>query len=253
MSNISNELELTPFIRGKIKLYQSKDGYRFNLDPVLLSSFVKINKKKAKIVDLGTGSGIILLLLGLKYPELDFYAVEIQNSLFEIAKKNFRLNNLNVKIFNEDMKNIRRLFKPNSFDYVVSNPPYFKVDKSLSSNEEEKIAKFEVKINLKEIFKVVKYILKDRGKFFLVYPSFRFTECLKVATENKLELKKVRFVYADVNSNSTHFLAEFVKSAKEGLIIDKPLIIYENRKNKIYTEEVKYILEKFTDGEIDGN
>ena len=251
MSNTDN-LDLNDFIRGKIKVYQPKYGYRFNLDPVLLSHFVKINKKKAKIIDLGTGSGIILLLLKLKYPTLDYSAVEIQKNLYEIAKKNFQLNNIKVNLLNEDIKNLSRIFKSSSFDYIVSNPPYFKLSKNLSKKEEISIARFEIKLNLNELFRAVKYLLKDRGKFFLIYPSIRLTECLKIATDYKLELKRVRFVHPDINSSSTHFLAEFVKSAKEGVEVEKPLIVYKNKKNKVYTEEVKYILEKFTDGDIDG-
>lgn len=95
--------------------------------------------------------------------------------------------------------------------------------------------------------------MKDKGKFFLIYPSFRFTECLNTAVQNKLELKRVRFIYPDINSSATHFLAEFVKSGRSGVEIEKPLIVYKDKKDKIYTEEVKYILEKFTDGDIDGN
>ncbi len=245
--------ELTQFIKGRIKLYQSKEGYRFNLDPVLLSHFIKINKKSGNLIDLGTGSGIIIILLSLKYPKLNFFAVELQESLYSLAKENFKINGLDVNLINEDIKNLRKIFPLNSFDYAVSNPPYFKLNSSTPKNIEEKLAKFEVKLTLDDLFKTVKYLLKDRGKFFIIYPVNRLSECLKVSSKNNLELKRLRFVHPDINSNSTHFLAEFIKSGKEGSVVEKPLIVYEDRKKKIYTQELKYILEKFTDGEDYGN
>ncbi len=237
--------ELNEFIRGKIKLYQPKEGYRFNIDSVLLSSFISINKKTGTILDIGTGTGIIPLLLSLKYPNLKFYAIEIQDSLFELAKKNFNLNNLKVNLIKGDIKEYKKFFKANQFDYIVSNPPYFKQVSNTKKNEEIKIARYEIKLSIDDIFKASKYLLKDKGKLFLVFPSDRFTEIIEKSKNSKLELKKARFIHPDINDKSTHVLMEFIKGGKEGLNIEKPLIIYSDKKNKIYTDEVNYILENF--------
>ncbi|RMA97787.1 tRNA1(Val) (adenine(37)-N6)-methyltransferase [Hydrogenothermus marinus] len=233
----------SPFIRGKIFLYQSEKGYRFNLDSVLLASFPKF-QKKGKLIDLGTGNGILILLLSLKYKNLDFYAIEVQEEFYNLAKVNFKLNNVNVNLFKEDIKNIKKIFKPNSFDYVITNPPYFKEYKT--ENLQLKIARSEYLATIEDFIKAGKYLLKDKGKFYMVSPVSRFSEIILYLKENKLQPKRYRFIYPSVNENATHFLLEAHKNAKEGgEIIEKPLIVYENPKDKIYTEEVKFILEEF--------
>ena len=243
MSNYKTELN--EFIRGKVKLYQHKDGYRFNIDSVLLASFVSISKKKANLLDIGTGSGILILLLALKYKGLNYYAIEIQESLYRLAKENFKLNNLNVNLINADIKNFKELFKPNQFDYIVVNPPYFRVNSTLSENEELNIARYEITLSVEDIFKASKYLLKDKGKLFLVYPTDRLTELIEFGKKYKLELKRSRFIYPCIECNSTHTLGEFVKGGKVGLKVEKPLIIYKDKMNKVYTDEVNYILENF--------
>ena len=243
MQKFQDNLELIPFIRGKIKLYQKKKGYRFSIDPVLLADFVKITKK-GKLVDLGTGSGIILLLLALRYKTLEFYGIEIQEDLYKIAKENFKLNNLKVNLIKGDVKKIKEIFKPHSFEYVVANPPFYKPTGKTSNIEEVKIAKFEIKATVKDFIEAASYLLKDNGKFFLINQSQRLSETINVCIEKRLIPKRIRFVHPRIDENSSHFLVESVKGAKlGGEIIEKPLILYGG--NNKYTEEVEKILEEF--------
>jgi len=235
---------LTPFIRGKVLVYQPKIGYRFNLDSVLLAHFFQTNKKNAKIIDLGTGSGIIPVLISLKYPHLQFYAVEIQKEFYQLAKKTFEKNNLNVNLINEDIKLLKKYFQSSYFDYVITNPPYLK--EYSSENQNFLIAKSEVKATIKDFIKISSYLLKNRGKFFGVFPSYRFVEVISYLTENRLISKRLRFIHPTKNQKATHFLIEAQKGVKlGGETIENPLIVYKDTKNKIYSKEVKFILEKF--------
>ena len=235
---------LTSFIRGKIFVCQPKSGYRFNLDSVLLANFFQTNKKKAKIIDLGTGSGIIPVLIALKYPNLQFYAVEIQEEFYRLAKKTFEYNNLSVNLLKEDIRNLKNYFPSSYFDYVITNPPYLK--EYNCENENLLIAKSEAKGTIEDFIKISSYLLKNKGKFFGIFPSYRFVEVISYLTESKLILKRARFIHPTKNQKATHFLVEAQKGVKLGKeVIEKPLIVYENSKNKIYTEEVNFILEKF--------
>ena len=236
---------LTPFIRGKVFIYQPLNGYRFNLDSVLLAHFFQTNKKTAKIIDLGTGSGIIPVLISLKYPHLQFHAVEIQQEFYQLAKKTFKKNNLNVNLINENIKFLKKYFPSSYFDYVITNPPYLK--KYRSENKNLLISKSEKEASIEDFINISSYLLKNKGKFFGVFPTYRFLEITSYLLKSKLIPKKVRFIHPTINEKSTHFLVEAQKGVKSGNeVIGKPLIVYKDAKNKTYSEEVRFILEDFT-------
>ncbi len=242
-----NELVSSPFIRGKIQVIQKKSGYRFNLDSVLLASFAKL-KNNSKVIDLGTGSGILILLLNLKYRNLKFYAVEVQESLYEIAKKNFEINGVKVNLYLENVKNIKKIFENQSFDFVITNPPFFKKEMSKSKNIEIQIGKSEVKGSLEDFISASGYLLKNSGKLFLINNTSRLSETIFLMKKYKIQPKRFRFVHPTINENATNFLVEGIKGGKEsGEIVEKPLIVYENPKEKIYTKEVNYMLNVFTE------
>lgn len=242
-----NELTSSPFIRGKIQVIQRKSGYRFNLDSILLAYFSKL-KNNSKVIDLGTGSGILILLLNLKYKNIKFYAVEVQKSLYEIAKQNFKINNVEVNLFLENVKNIKNLFKNQSFDFVITNPPFFKKEMAKAKNKEVQIGKAEVEGTLEDFISASSYLLKNSGKLFLINNIGRLSETIFLMKKYKIQPKRWRFVHPTINENATNFLVEGIKGGKEsGEIVERPLIIYEDPKNKIYTEELEYVLNVFTD------
>lgn len=240
LSNITvkEDEDISPFIRGKVHIIQKKSGYRFNVDSILLVSFVNILPSK-KVIDLGTGSGIIPILLNLKVKNLSLYAVEVQPEMVDIARRNFLINNTQVHIKQCSVRDIRKFFDSGSFDVVITNPPYFK-DSNLSIERGEVLATFE------DFVKSASFLLKNKGRFFYIYPVSRFIESLTVCKNYKLQPKRVRFIHPSVKENATHVMVECLKAGKEGgEIVEKPLIMYEDPKNKEYTEEVWCMLENF--------
>jgi tRNA1(Val) A37 N6-methylase TrmN6 len=243
-----NEI-LTPFIRGRIQVIQSKEGYRFNIDSVLLASFVDIPDKKSNLIDLGTGSGIILLLLSLKYRNINFFGVELQESLFSQAWRNIHLNRVNAKLFKGDIREIRRIFKPETFDYVVFNPPYHIPEKEVEPTEKN-IARYEIEGKLRDFIKAAGYLLKQKGKLFLIYPSTRLSSVISLLLERGIQPKRYRFIHPTKEEKATHTLIEGIKGGKAGgETVEKPLIVYEDPYKKIYTPEVEFLLEKFCEVE----
>jgi len=238
------DFSLTPFLRGKISLYQPKSGYRFNIDSVLLSDFFKPTNQKGTLIDLGTGSGIIPILISLRYPDINLSALEVQHLFVETARENFKLNKVDVNLIHADVKQVRQFFKPESFDYVITNPPYIK--SYSSKNENLEIARSEKLATLDDFLKASKYLLKNKGRLFIVFPVFRFVELVERLIQNKLIPKRVRFIHPTASEPATNVLIEAQKSVKSGNeTVEKPLIVYKDSKNKIYTKEVEKILKDF--------
>ena len=226
------------FIRD-IKLYQNKKGYRFSVDALLLYAFVNV-KHVTHAVDLGTGSGIIGLLLAKKYKKSRVLLVELQESLYRLAKKNTELNGLDdrVKLIMADIKELRGRLESQSCDLVVSNPPFRKSATGLLSTGEEKaVARHELKIKLPELAEVASYLLKGRGRFSMIFHPDRVLEVVDTLRANRLEPKRIRFVHNDISSGSKIFMIESVRDGRPGLRIEKPLCLYESE--GVYTEEVK--------------
>ncbi len=242
---IKNNETVTPFLRGKIQIIQSKEGYRFNIDSILLASFVKITDKPSKLVDLGTGSGIVLVLLGLKYKKINLYGVELQESLFSQAWRNIQLNSLKAQLFKGDIREIRRIFRSESFDYVVFNPPYHYPPPQVERTEKN-IARFEIEGKIKDFVKASSYLLKNGGKLFTIVPTSRFSEVIDFLVQKKLQPKRYRAVHPTINENASHVLIEAAKGGKTGgETFEKPLIVYEDSYKKKYTPEVEFLLENF--------
>jgi tRNA1Val (adenine37-N6)-methyltransferase len=222
-----------------LRLYQNKNGYRFSVDALLLYSFVNVKYAK-EIVDLGAGSGIIGLLLAGKYKEAKVVLVEIQKSLYQLAERNALLNGLEdrVKVLPGDINHIDRIMRPMSYDLAVSNPPFRKKASGLISVEEEKaVARHELRIKLSGLAESASYLLRSRGRFFMIFHPERILEVVDTLRQRRLEPKRIRFVHNDLDSGSKIVLVEAVKDGRAGLKIERPLYIY-NRDGS-YTDEVR--------------
>jgi len=224
-----------------IKLYQNRKGYRFSVDALLLYSFVNV-KNAGNIIDLGAGSGVIGLLLAKKYTGAKVLLLELQESLFRLAERNIGINNLqeNVHAILSDIKDVRQVVAPQSYDVIVSNPPFRKPKSGrISAGEEKAIARHEMRLNLDDLADAASYLLKARGRFFMIFHPERILEVADALRLKRLEPKRIRFVYNDAGAESRIVMIEAVKGGRAGLKIDNPLYIYD--KNGSYTVEVQKI------------
>ena len=213
-----------------LKIYQDKDWFCFSLDSVLIANFVPIKLTTKKIMDLGTGNAIIPLILSLR-TNSKIYGVDIQDDLVKMANKSVSYNNLDdqISISNCDIKSLVDKKKlHNTFDLVVSNPPYFNnVDNSTKNMDIHKtIARHEIMIKLEDIFNTARLLLKDGGTFSIINRTDRLMEILSLFKKYKIEPKKIKFIYKNKDSESTMVYIEGLKNGKEGLKILSPFFVY---------------------------
>ena len=228
-----------------LKIIQNKDGFCFGVDSVLLSDYAKKIRNNAKVIDIGTGTGIISLLLCKKTNLSKIIGIEIQEDVAEMAKRSIRLNNLEDKfeIINANIKNILDTLNPYSFDAIVTNPPYKKVDTGVKSiDKKQLISRHEVECTLEDIIEKSSKLLKDLGEFYMVHRAERLVDIMCLLRKYKLEPKNIRFVHSKSNEKPCLILIRAVRGAKEFLKIDKPLVIY--KENGEYTDEILEIYDK---------
>lgn len=239
----SIQLVPTPFLEGSLTVYQPEKGFRFSIDSVLLAHFLTL-KPKELILEVGAGSGIISLIALKRFPKCKIFALELENLFVECLKKNVSENKLENKLFTikGDIKNPP--FKRECFDVIFSNPPYFKSEAGRKSPYEiENIARRDENFDLNEFLKNVSSLLKNRGRFYLIFTALRLAELIYLLKKNRLEPKLLRLVYSYPGSEARLVLLSAVKSAGEELRTLPPLYIYDSPKGN-YTEEVKNFLKK---------
>lgn len=223
-----------------LKIIQDTDGFRFGIDSVLLSEFARDIKPNSKIVDLGTGTGIIGILLTGKVNPRKVIGVEKQEPVANMAKRSIKLNHLEniMEIVNCDIKELK--LEKNSFDVVVTNPPYKKLGTGINAqNEKQLISRFETTANLDDWIKISSLLINTKGSFYMVYRTDRITELFNILKKYKLEIKKIRFVHSTINDQSKMVLIKAVKGGGEFLKVEKPLIIYND--DGTYTNEIMKI------------
>ena len=259
---------------NNLKIIQNKDGFCFGIDSVLISDYAKKDiKNNALGVDLGTGTGIISILLSAKTRLSKIIGIEVQKEVADMAQRSIELNGLQnkIEIKNMNIKNIiqnidnSKLEKRKKqvklgniqtethkekdniwlekFDFVVTNPPYKKLETGKVNESEYKyISRHEVTANLEDFIKVSKYLLKDKGSFFMVHRPDRLVDIIELMRKYKLEPKNIRFIYPSIDKSPNLVLIKGIKNAKPFLKIDKPLIVYNQ--NGEYTDEIYEIYGK---------
>jgi tRNA1Val (adenine37-N6)-methyltransferase len=219
---------LDTFFNGKLQVLQKKKGYRFSIDAILLSQFIKIRKNE-KAIDLGTGCGILPLLLSQTTKACSVVAVEIQKGLAELAKENVLLNNLGdqISILQADFRELSRMFPPGCFDVVFSNPPYRKYRSGRVNPVIEKaIARHEIKGTLEDLISIGSYLLPPKGRCYLIYPASRVVDLMFILRNQRLEPKRMRLVHPRLNEEAKFVLIESVKASGVELKIMPPLILH---------------------------
>lgn len=228
-----------------LKIIQNTTGFCFGIDSVLLSDFAKNIKKNSTVIDIGTGTGIISILLSSKTDLNKIYGIEIQEDVANMAKRSVELNNLQnkIEIINTNIKNIFEYLKPNETDVIVTNPPYMKLNTGAINEDRKKlISRHEVECTLEDIIKISYKLLKSNGEFYLIHRAERIVDVLYNLRQYKLEPKILRFIQPNINKEPNLVLIKAVKNAGYQLKIEKPLIIYDENGN--YTDEILKIYNK---------
>lgn len=222
------------------KIYQDTDYFKFSLDGVLLANFVNIKLSSKKILDIGTGTGIIPLILSLKTDRI-LDAVEVQKELCDLFKKTLDYNKLTnqINLINDDIKNYaQNIDNLNKYDIVISNPPYYKnIKKNL--NKIKSIARHDTLLDIETLALYSKRLLKEKGSLYLVYDSKYLSDVVITLSKNGFSLKKIQFVHYDKHKQSSIFLLECIKNGKSDLEVLSPFILY--KKDDIMTNEYKSI------------
>jgi tRNA1Val (adenine37-N6)-methyltransferase len=240
-SKVSNQLQLKPderlddLIRNDLKIIQNPKYFCFSIDAVLLAHFSTI-KNGDKVMDIGTGSGVIPLLLSLRPGIKSILGVEIQEQLADMAKRSVLINNLEqqISILNEDVKGLNLAEK---FDLILSNPPYRGLHEGkVSPVAEIAMAKHEVAANLDDIVKKASQHLKSSGRLAMVHRPYRLADIIQTFRKYNIEPKRVRMVHPYLEKDANLVLIEGVKGAQAYLKVEPPLVVY-NTDGK-YTKEV---------------
>ena len=224
-----------------LRLIQNTEGFCFGIDAVLLSNFCEI-RKDWNVIDLGTGTGIVPILLAGKTQAKEIIGVEVQEEVAEMAARSVRLNGLEerVKILPQDLNKVLENVEPHSFDAVTSNPPYMNEGAGLLNPESMKaISRHEVKCTLEDVIRVASKLVKDRGHFYMVHRPHRLVDIIHYCRKYKLEPKKLRFVHPNKSKKPNILLLQCVKYGKPELKFMDPLYVYET--DGSYTEEIHRI------------
>lgn len=228
-----------------LKIIQNKKGFCFGIDSVLLSDYAKNIKKNSNVIDIGTGTGIISLLLCKKTELNKIYGIELQEEVADMAKRSIKLNGLEnkIEIINKNIKDIFEILEPNKYDAIVTNPPYKKLDTGLKSEDKKQlISRHEVECTLEDIIEKSYKLLTSNGEFYMVHRAERLVDIMYYLRKYKLEPKNIRFVHSKKDEKPNLILIRAVKNAKEFLKIAKPLVIYKD--NGEYTDEILKIYNK---------
>lgn len=224
-----------------LKIIQNPDWFCFGIDAVLLSDFARV-KRKDKACDLGTGTGIIPLLVYGRYEPQEIIGVEIQDEVAEMAGRSMELNSLSdrIKIYKGDIKDCFKDIGINAFDVVLSNPPYKKGDTGIVNPRDKKaISRHEILINLEELIFTASRLLKGGGRFYMIHRPERLRDIILGLDRYRLAPKRIRFIQPNVNKKPTMVMVEAVKAGGDFLEIEKPLYVY--KEDGSYTEEINRI------------
>ena len=235
--------ERTETMLKNMKIIQRNDFQNFTLDSVLIGDFVKINRKSKKILDIGTGCGIIALILANR-SKAEIVGVELQEIMADIAKENVQNNELEnrVKIMQGDIKNYREIFKRDEFDVVVTNPPYFEFKgdiNQINDLEQLAMARHNIDLSIEKIVEASAFVLKNGGSFNMVFRVERLVEVFEIMRKYRLEPKRLTNIFTKQDGESKICLIEGIKDAEKGLKIENPIFVYDEKgKRSEYIEKL---------------
>ncbi len=228
-----------------LKIIQNKDGFCFGIDSILLTGYAKNIKANSSVIDLGTGTGIIPILLSGKTNTTNFVGVEVQAEVADMAKRSVKLNNLEdrIDILNSNILDLNKKYKKASFDVVTTNPPYKKLNTGITNiNDKKLISRHEITASLEQFIEMASFLLKDFGEFYMVHRPDRLVDIFSIMRQKNIEPKKIKFVYPNENKKTNLILIKGIKNGNPFLEYDNNLYVYDNQGN--YTKDILKIYNK---------
>ena len=238
MCNLKDNERVDELHRNGYKIIQDPERFCFGMDAVLLSGFTKV-KEGETVLDIGTGTGIIPILLQAKTEGRHYTGLEIQEASADMARRSVAMNGLEdqIDIITGDIKEAGTIFSAASFDVITTNPPYMIGNHGLKSQDEPKaIARHEICCTLKDVVREGSRLLKPGGRFYMVHRPFRLVEIFHELTEYKLEPKRMQLVYPYIDQEPNMVLIEACRGGRSRITVEKPLIVY--REKGKYTDEI---------------
>lgn len=216
---------------GGLELIQNPEKFCFGVDAVFLSDFVRVRPGES-VLDLGTGNGIIPVLLSAKTKAGHITGLEIQADTAEMARRSVAHNHLEdrIDIVTGDIKEAAELFRPAFFDVITTNPPYMLADHGMRNPDDAKaIARHEILCTLDDILRESMRLMQDKSRFYMIHRPFRLTEIMIKMHEYKIEPKRIRFIHPYIDKEPAMVLIEGVRGAKPRVTVEPPFIIYDRR------------------------
>ncbi len=214
---------------GRLKIRQRREGYRFSIDALLLSHFAQ-PRPKDRVIDLGTGCGVIPLVLVFRRKAEAVTGVEVQPSLAALARQNVSLNGVSskIEIWEKNFKELVRENDRGTFDLVISNPPYRKVGSGrVNPLEEKALARHEILATLEDVLRTAHHLLKNKGRFYLIYPATRTADVFQLLRRFHLEPKRVQFVHSHPQDEASLLLVDALKEGKTQIKVLPPFVLYK--------------------------
>ena len=235
--------ELDQLFDGRLRIIQKKEGYRFSLDAILLAHFTSLIEAHS-IVDLGTGSGIIPLVLARKMIAPSIVGVEVQEELADMARRTVILNELtgSISILHDDLRNVNVYLKPSSFDLVVCNPPYYPVtDGRINPDKQKAIARHEIMATLSDVVAASHYLVKPEGMITIIFPAKRLLDLLYTLRQAAINPKRLRMIHSSQHTEGKLVIIEGGKLGNPELVVEEPFFIYNTSGG--YSEAMQKIYE----------
>lgn len=238
---IGEDERLDELFDGRLRIIQKKEGYRFSIDAILLAHFAS-QLSADSIIDLGTGSGIIPLILARKMTAPTIVGVEVQEEMADMAKRTIALNGFaeRVSILHKDLKELRKCFDASSFDLVVSNPPYYPVgDGRINPDEQKAIARHEILAKMGDVVSIAHYLVKPSGIVVIIFPAKRLADLLDSLKGFDFKPELLQIIYSHEHDEGKLVIVKSCKGGNPELEIKEPFFIYEAE--GVYSEEMQKI------------
>jgi len=241
MMEVLHDDELCELFAGQLRIFQKRNGYRFSVDSILLADFAR-QRASGSVADLGTGSGVLPIILSKSQAVKEIIGIEVQEDLAQLAQKNICFNQCEdrVKIIHADIRTVRKDFKAGSLDAVISNPPFYPEHSGrLNPDDQKAISRHELFGTLTDFINISYYLLKLSGKFLTIYPSVRAVDLIAEMRAAGIEPKTLQFIYPRSDEPANLVLIEGIKGAGKEAKVLTPLVLYDARGN--YTDQAQNI------------